>query len=378
MTALCLILAAMASPSCPDADSGKFPQGVTEGVTEGVTVEWLTQSSSLIFIGTRVKRSVTRSDAGSWVTREQFQLDRVLEGALSKGDTATVNEVLQELPPESWWTDASSRLIFAETVRRPEWKGQAKYSVIDRESVSFSFVVGEDDSLSDYRLFTPEFRPLLKYSELEGRVHRHLAWKDQLQTGHGAVDFKFTHLYPRDADLANGQGPIIMDSSVADRAGDGLLWPCPFDQERSAIIRWPSARLRAPARIQPLGTEIEFNRLDEGQRAFSNRGYTWFSVPTKLRGWSYSVNEGGESHPVRATVAVSGHVYLAIAQRETSAVEAAGWTLASDDGDLDFRYNDRGHTRMKVYSRHMDAGATVEFPAAIWTGSVILIPPAWL
>ena len=116
----------------------------------------------------------------------------------------------------------------------------------------------------------------------------------------------------------------------------------------------------------------EDSKLDNGEKAFTNRAYLWFDVPEELRGWRAFRTAGN----VRAFVAVLAKkqtvIHLAIASAHDK-VNLKGWTPL--DG-VEFGYTDPGRSRMQVFTRTLQANDRLTLPQGNWSGSILLIPPA--
>ncbi len=117
------------------------------------------------------------------------------------------------------------------------------------------------------------------------------------------------------------------------------------------------------------GSGFEMSRLDNGEKAFSNRDYVWQDVPEPFRGWRLTRTAGGERAEirVRAGRAATVHVATALSQK---GVLLEGWRKT----DHMFRYTDRNRTVMTVFTRPMAGGDEAIVPQGNWTGTIVLVP----
>ena len=113
-------------------------------------------------------------------------------------------------------------------------------------------------------------------------------------------------------------------------------------------------------------------RLDDNQKAFSNRDYVWEKVPESLRGWTCTQMAGGVTARVTVKAKRDCVVYAATGGGR-SAYEMLKWQPSKE---LTFHYTDRGHTRMVVYTRTLKAGELAQVPQGNWTGTLVLMPSA--
>jgi hypothetical protein len=147
------------------------------------------------------------------------------------------------------------------------------------------------------------------------------------------------------------------------------------------LIFGASGRLRAQdakdAQNHPEGTTIESRdfsvtgsgfviaKLEDGAKAFSNRGYVWQSVPGSLSGRRYTQAAGGE--PPRVIVHAKQNVVLDV----MTATEQRGMDLASwNQPGTSFTYTDRKGksgkgTRMVLLHKTLQKGQDLELPQAI-------------
>ncbi|MGB2819352.1 MAG: VCBS repeat-containing protein [Phycisphaerae bacterium] len=118
------------------------------------------------------------------------------------------------------------------------------------------------------------------------------------------------------------------------------------------------------------GRRFERATLDNDGRAFTNRKYTWFDVPQKLRGWTYTRTSGGVSATIAVTARRDATVHIATAPSQKG-IELSGWEKVEG---LAFGYTDKGRTRMHVYRRAVKAGQRLAIPQGNWTGGLVLLP----
>jgi hypothetical protein len=148
---------------------------------------------------------------------------------------------------------------------------------------------------------------------------------------------------------------------------------CLYYLHRSAAL----ARSLLPAQtvrhggLTVQGRGFEMATLKTGARAFANRTYTWADVPKKLQGWAYTRTSGGEAAAITVSAKVDMTLHLATAPSRNRTIPA-GWKKV--DG-LAFAYTDKGHTRLQVYRRALEAGERLAIPQDNWTGTLVLLPP---
>ncbi len=117
------------------------------------------------------------------------------------------------------------------------------------------------------------------------------------------------------------------------------------------------------------GRRFEIARLENGAKAFGNRGYTWCDLPDALQGWHYTRTCGGEAAAISVSTADPATVYLATATSQPG-IDLAGWTQAEG---LVLGYTDKGRTRMQVFRRELRPGQKLVLPQGNWSGGLLLV-----
>jgi hypothetical protein len=145
---------------------------------------------------------------------------------------------------------------------------------------------------------------------------------------------------------------------------------------RFARFRDLSSKDSVPiAQAAPLAIDVaEFSaRADDAELAplavhedaFSNRDYTWQTVPARFAGWRFTRLAGGEKTHVTVTAKRATTIYA------MTHGTLAGWDPVPD-GDL--TYDDRKRSRVRVFQRHVDAGQTLDIAQSAWSGTMLLVP----
>lgn len=127
-------------------------------------------------------------------------------------------------------------------------------------------------------------------------------------------------------------------------------------------------QLAPRARIAVRGEGFDLKVLRNGATAYSNRDYKWRNVPEKLRGWTYTRIDGGDTPDFHAEVLEDGIVYVLA---ESAELADRGWT---PHPGLAFSWYP-GRPHMTVFSKEVEAGQVVKIPHFGWTGTLILRPP---
>ncbi len=120
-----------------------------------------------------------------------------------------------------------------------------------------------------------------------------------------------------------------------------------------------------------MGSHFELATLKVGSLAYSNRQYTWLTVPAPFAGWQYTQTGGGETSQIAVTPRTDTTIYFATVSRQKG-INTSGWTQLEQD---DFVYSDAGKTTMQVYKKSVKAGEMVTIPQGNWSGGLLLIPP---
>ncbi|MDP6558183.1 MAG: sulfatase-like hydrolase/transferase, partial [Pirellulaceae bacterium] len=134
---------------------------------------------------------------------------------------------------------------------------------------------------------------------------------------------------------------------------------------------WQAATQQETAALVIESRHTEDGLLGNGERAYSNRDYTWFDVPASLQDWRFTRTFGGEA----AFVAVRAKRRMIVTMATSAGhagVDLSGWKPAKGKT---FGYTDGGRTRMQVFVRELKAGQRVVIPQGTWTGGLLLLPP---
>ena len=116
------------------------------------------------------------------------------------------------------------------------------------------------------------------------------------------------------------------------------------------------------------GRLFEIGTLDNGERAYVNRDYTWQGVPEPLRGRQFTRMNGGVRGKLSVTPSEDGLLHLA---GVPGGVDLVGWKLVRE---WSFHYTDRNRTRVRVFAKHCRAGERLDIPQGGWTGIVLVAP----
>lgn len=117
-----------------------------------------------------------------------------------------------------------------------------------------------------------------------------------------------------------------------------------------------------------LGGSCEIAVLENGAKAFSNRGYRWQGIPAGLAGRSFTRLAGWAKDLRKVTAKLDTVVRIATATGQAG-IDLPGWT---DEG-LEFSYDDAGNTKVRVYSRPLKAGESLRLPGGNWTGAILIL-----
>jgi hypothetical protein len=114
--------------------------------------------------------------------------------------------------------------------------------------------------------------------------------------------------------------------------------------------------------------------LRDGEKAYSNRNYTWMSVPNNLPVSRFGLTPGGGSEPIKGKVTSPGWVYIAISDEAGQKLikdnlTDAGW----EKTESTFAHTARGRTTMLVFKKHMAAGS-FKIDRFEWSGPTVLLP----
>jgi hypothetical protein len=122
------------------------------------------------------------------------------------------------------------------------------------------------------------------------------------------------------------------------------------------------------AALRVSGSAFEVATLEDGGAAFSNRAYRWHEVPAALAGASFTRLAGGEKPVLEVTAKADTVVRIATATGQAK-LDLGGWSPL----DLGFHYDDRGKTRLQVFSRSIKQGESLTLPRGNWTGGILLL-----
>lgn len=111
--------------------------------------------------------------------------------------------------------------------------------------------------------------------------------------------------------------------------------------------------------------DAELAPLVAQEEAFSNRDYVWESVPARFAGWRFMRLAGGEKSRVTITAKRATTIHA------MSHGAPAGWDPVPGAA---LTYDDRKHSRVQVFQRHLDAGQTLDVVQSAWTGTMLLVP----
>ncbi len=130
------------------------------------------------------------------------------------------------------------------------------------------------------------------------------------------------------------------------------------------------ASIEIDASLKISGGHFEQAVLREGGKAFSNRRYTWRSVPEELEGSQYTQTAGGVVAQINVAAKEDTTVYVATAtdQAGTPELTGSGWKPLN----LSFNYTDSGKSEMHLFSRKLAAGEAIEIPQSNWTGTIVI------
>jgi hypothetical protein len=119
------------------------------------------------------------------------------------------------------------------------------------------------------------------------------------------------------------------------------------------------------AEFSATADDAELAPLAPNEDAFSNRDYTWETVPARFAGWRFTRLAGGEKTHVSVTAKRATTIYA------MSHGAPAGWELVPD---AVLTYDDRKHSRVQIFQRHLDVGQTLDVPQNSWSGTMLLVP----
>jgi hypothetical protein len=117
--------------------------------------------------------------------------------------------------------------------------------------------------------------------------------------------------------------------------------------------------------------------LRDGEKAYSNRDYTWVGIPEDLPVSRFGLTPGGGSETIKGKISSPGWVHLAIGDETNQKLRDAGWENLADAGwektDTIFAYTARGKTTMFVFKKYMEPGS-FQIDRFHWSGPIILLP----
>lgn len=115
------------------------------------------------------------------------------------------------------------------------------------------------------------------------------------------------------------------------------------------------------------GKSFKIARLQDGEKAFSNRGYRWHEVPTSLAGCAFTRLGGGEKKALALVGKTDTTVRIATATDQDK-IDLRGWNPEAES----FHYDDSNKTKLQVFSRKLAKGETLRLPSGNWTGAILL------
>ncbi len=120
------------------------------------------------------------------------------------------------------------------------------------------------------------------------------------------------------------------------------------------------------------GERFEVARLEDGAKAFANRGYIWQYVPAAYRGWQFTRLRGGERMDLTVKAERDVTLHLATAVGQSVNINLDGWTKTP----ATFTYNDGNNTVLTILTRTLKTGEELWMPQGNWTGGLLLWPAA--
>jgi hypothetical protein len=124
---------------------------------------------------------------------------------------------------------------------------------------------------------------------------------------------------------------------------------------------------QTPAQLFVSGTGFQIQTLKSGSIAFGNRNYVWQSLPAKFEGWQFTQTSGGSAAKIDALVQTDGVIYVAT----LSPPQDSGWQPLAG---ATLTYNDKFHTALTVYWRHVAAQISISIPQSGWAGVLVIAP----
>ncbi len=159
---------------------------------------------------------------------------------------------------------------------------------------------------------------------------------------------------------------------------DGFLnqWCGRTDLNMNGQVDWPDLLLLSqlwlevfgPPVLTVTGGNFEPAILTEGGIAFSNRDYTWVSVPSQFEGRQYTRTAGGETASINVSTNADDTVYIATAIVQSNTPDLSDWTATG----LKFSYTDTNQTEMHIFSKPILAGQNINIPQGNWSGSIVI------
>ena len=117
--------------------------------------------------------------------------------------------------------------------------------------------------------------------------------------------------------------------------------------------------------------------LREGEKAYSNRNWTWVGLPKDLPVSRFGLTPGGGSETIKGKVTSPGWVHIAISEEASQNTPDDGWDNLTDAGwektKSTFAYTARGKTTMFVFKKYMEPGS-FQIDRFHWSGPIILLP----
>ena len=117
--------------------------------------------------------------------------------------------------------------------------------------------------------------------------------------------------------------------------------------------------------------------LREGEKAYSNRNWTWVGIPEDLPVSRFGLTPGGGSETIKGKITSPGWVHVAISDEASQNLPDAGWENLTDAGwektESTFAYTAKGKTTMFVFKKYMEPGS-FQIDRFHWSGPIILLP----
>jgi hypothetical protein len=138
----------------------------------GFTAEWLAHQSQVIATGVPTEVENIRGPGEVWFTKARFKLADVIKGPVTPGDQITVFDYAYKQSDVLELAKANkagrSLLVFATTAEHLFQEIDGKYVLTNAHEFKSAYLVDQPVT----KLFTPEFKLLVKYDELVKRARQ--------------------------------------------------------------------------------------------------------------------------------------------------------------------------------------------------------------